>query len=79
MEPTAVKPLPHRLRIFAAALSAALLFVYVFLPFLTHSFGILSRMSAYLDWNGIDPSRYYYTDVEQVAEAEQYLRSVLKE
>ena len=34
-------------------------------------------MSVYLDKNGIDPSRYYYTDVEQVQEGEDYLRTVL--
>jgi hypothetical protein len=33
----------------------------------------------YLDNNGIDPTRYYYTDVEQVQEGEDYLRSVLGE
>lgn len=56
----------------------ALLFVYGFLPLLTSSFDILSTMSEYLDENGIDPTRYYYTDVEQVAEAEHYLQSVLE-
>jgi hypothetical protein len=34
-------------------------------------------MSQYLDENGIDPTRYYYTDVAQVKEAEEYLDSVL--
>lgn len=53
------------------------MFVYVFLPFLTDSFEILHHMSEYLDENGIDPTRYYYTDVEQVKEAELYLDSVL--
>lgn len=64
---------------FAASLGACLLFVFVFLPFLTESVGILKKMSSYLDKNGIDPTRYYYTDVEQVREAENYLRSVLDE
>jgi len=58
-------------------LGAILLFVYVFLPYLNSSFGILQRMSTYLDENGIDPTRYYYTDVEQVEDAEDYLESVL--
>lgn len=62
---------------FAASLIACLVFVYVFLPFLTESVGVLNRMSQYLDTNGIDPTRYYYTDVEQVKEAEHYLHSVL--
>ena len=70
--------LSQRLRNFIAACSAVLLFVFVFLPFLTSSFDILGSMSAYLDENGIDPTRYFYTDVEQVEEAEQYLDSVLK-
>ncbi len=59
-------------------LGAAFLFVYVFLPLLTRSFDVLSTMSVYLDENGIDPSRYFYTDVEQVEEAEAYLESVLE-
>jgi hypothetical protein len=71
--------LPQRLRNFILALGAVLLFVYGFLPLLTNSFQVLSRMSQYLDENGIDPSRYYYTDVEQVREAEQYLDSVLND
>ncbi len=63
---------------FTIVLGSLLLFVYVFLPLLTETFPALNRMSAYLDENGIDPSRYYYTDVEQVKEAEDYLQSVLK-
>ena len=35
-------------------------------------------MSVYLDNNGIDPTRYYYTDVEQVKEGEEYLRFALE-
>jgi hypothetical protein len=77
MEPINNKSLPQRLRIFAVTLGSALLFVYVFLPFLTNSFDILHKMSVYLEENGIDPSRYYYTDVEQVEEAEEYLESAL--
>jgi hypothetical protein len=73
------KSLPVRLRNFGLALGTALAFVYLFLPFLTNSCGILSRMSAYLDDNGIDPSRYYYTDVVQVREGESYLRLALEE
>lgn len=67
----------HRLKNFVASLGACLLFVYVFLPYLTESVGILNKMSHYLESNGIDPSRYYYTDVEQVKEAENYLKTVL--
>ncbi len=64
---------------FAASLSACLVFVYVFLPLMTESVDVLNRMSQYLDVNGIDPTRYYYTDVEQVKEAENYLQTVLDE
>lgn len=77
MEPIIDKSLFHRLRNFTVILGGVLLFVYAFLPFLTDSFAILRSMSEYLDENGIDPTRYYYTDVEQVNEAEQYLDSVL--
>jgi len=73
------KSLPERLRNFGLALGSALAFVYLFLPLLTNSCGILHRMSVYLDGNGIDPSRYYYTDVEQVKEGEEYLRFALEE
>lgn len=79
MEHKVNKSLPLRLRNFILSLGALLLFVYGFLPFLTHSFEVLSRMSQYLDENGIDPTRYYYTDVEQVKEAEEYLDSVLND
>ena len=70
--------LPVRLKNFALALGTALAFVYLFLPLLTNSFDVLHKMSVYLDGNGIDPTRYYYTDVEQVAEGEQYLRFALE-
>ena len=72
------KSLPVRLKNFVLATGTALAFVYLFLPLLTNSCGILHRMSVYLDNNGIDPTRYYYTDVEQVQEGEEYLRSVLE-
>ena len=78
MESTVNKSLPQRLRQFVVLLGLLLLFVFVFLPSLTNSVGILGRMAAYLDDNGIDPTRYYYTDVEQVKEAEEYLESVLE-
>ena len=78
MEIATNKSMAQRLCNFVVALGVAVLFVYVFLPYLTRSFGVLNQMSQYLDDNGIDPSRYYYTDVEQVQEAEQYLDSVLE-
>lgn len=62
---------------FVASLGTCLFFVYVILPLLTDSVGILNRMSLYLADNGIDPTRYYYTDVEQVKESEHYLEIAL--
>lgn len=79
MKHTVNKSLPQRIRNFILTLGALLLFVYGFLPFLTNSFAVLGSMSQYLDENGIDPTRYYYTDVEQVREAEEYLDSVLND
>ncbi|KAF5060229.1 hypothetical protein DSECCO2_327950 [anaerobic digester metagenome] len=73
------KSLAVRLKNFVLATGTALAFVYLFLPLLTNSCGILHRMSVYLDNNGIDPTRYYYTDVEQVKEGEEYLRFALEE
>ena len=73
------KSLAVRLKNFDLATGTALAFVYLFLPLLTNSCGILHRMSVYLDNNGIDPTRYYYTDVEQVKEGEEYLRFALEE
>nr|WP_321401031.1 hypothetical protein [uncultured Desulfobacter sp.] len=64
---------------FILVMSSTLVLIYGVLPLLTSSVGILNRMSNYLADNGINPSSYYYTDVEQVAEAEQYLRTVLEE
>jgi hypothetical protein len=78
MTPALDNSRPRRIRNLVVFLGAAFLFVYVFLPLLTRSFGVLSTMSVYLDENGIDPSRYFYTDVEQVEEAEAYLESVLE-
>lgn len=69
----------RKFRNFAAALSLCLIFVYLFLPYLTESVGILRRMSQYLESNEIDPTRYYYTDVDQVKEAENYLETALEQ
>ncbi|MBU1641535.1 MAG: hypothetical protein KKG53_13765 [Proteobacteria bacterium] len=71
------KSLLQRLGHFTVALGTALTFVYILLPMLTSSCSVLQRMSFFLDESGIDPSRYYYTDVEQVKESEEYLRTVL--
>ena len=69
--------LPHRIRNLVVSLGTALLFVYVVLPLLTRSSDTLSTMSDLLDTSGIDPTSYYYTDVEQVWEAERYIESAL--
>jgi len=68
---------PIRLRNFVLTLGSLMVFIYVFLPLLTDSCPILHRMSVYLENNGIDPTRYYYTDVEQVKESERYIRAAI--
>ena len=73
-----MKSLPLRLRDFVVSLLAGVVFFYVLLPFINNSFTILRKTSAHLENHGIDPSRYYYTDVDQVAEGENYLRSALQ-
>lgn len=71
------KNLPGRIRNFVVVFGLTLIFIYGLLPWLTGSFDVLNRMSQSLNENGINPSSYYYTDVEQVSEAEQYLRIAL--
>lgn|GEM_PF-773813 len=68
-----------RIRQFVLAAGIMFSFVYLFLPFLTKSCSPLQHMAECLEETGIDPSRYYYTDVEQVQEGELYLRSVLED
>ena len=53
----------------ALAVGCALAFSNVLLPALTRSCDRLERMAAALEDNGIDPSRYYYTDVPAVGDA----------
>ncbi|MFH1156144.1 MAG: hypothetical protein V1793_20245 [Pseudomonadota bacterium] len=71
------KNLWHRTLKFILAAGLTLSLIFGLLPWLTGSVTVLHRMSMSLEENGIDPSRYYYTDVEQVIESEQYLRTVL--
>lgn len=71
-------PFHKRLIRFLVAFGLTLTFVYGVLPAVTKSVPILSRMHSYLNQNGIDPSRYYYTDVEQVAEGERYIANAIK-
>jgi hypothetical protein len=72
-----MKSLPLRLRNFFLTLACGLFFFYVLLPFVNDTIPVLRQTSSLLEEHDIDPSRYYYTDVEQVAEGEAYLRSVL--
>jgi len=69
--------LARRLARFILVIGLALTIVYGLLPLITKSFSITRRMAVSLENTEIDPSRYYYTDVEQVLESELYLRSVL--
>jgi hypothetical protein len=73
------KSLARRLTAFVLIFGVSLVAIYGLLPWLTHSIAPLARMSQSLHETGIDPSRYYYTDVEQVKESEQYLRTVLNQ
>ena len=73
------KSLPLRLRNFTVVLGLMLLFVYGALPLLTRSCPPLQRMADSLESNGIDPTRWYFTDVEQVKESEQHLDMVLRD
>ncbi len=63
----------------SASLAGALFFFCLVLPLLTRSVPILHRMAQHLEETGIDPSRYYYTDVVQVKESEVYLSAALGE
>ncbi|MBU0971994.1 MAG: hypothetical protein KKC20_15165 [Proteobacteria bacterium] len=71
------KSLRERITRFILVFGLTLAFVYVLLPWVTRSFAPLNRMSLSLEESGINPSSYYYTDVEQVIESEQYLETVL--
>jgi hypothetical protein len=44
---------------------------------LTNAVPILHRMTMYLEDNGIDPTRYYFTDLEAVTEAENHMEEVM--
>lgn len=73
------KSLSLRLRNFTLTFGLLLLFIYGALPLLTRSFAPLQRMSESLEGNGIDPTRWYFTDVEQVKDAERHLNMVLRD
>ncbi len=63
---------------FVLSFSVCLVFVYIFLPYMTESVDILNRMSQQLESNEIDPTRYFSTDVAQVKEAEYYFETVFE-
>lgn len=73
------KKLPCRITRFVIVFGLVLTFIYGLLPWLTGSVDILNRMSQSLDETGINATSYYYTDVEQVIESEQYLRTVIND
>ena len=73
----AVENKKSRLKRFLLTGAVIIAFVYGFLPWFTQSLAPLRQMQQHLQETGIDPSRYYYTDVEQVSEAEAYLRERL--
>ncbi len=79
LDTMAEKSLFRRITAFVLMFGGSLVFIYALLPWLTGSIEPLARMSKSLHETGIDPSRYYYTDVEQVKESEQYLRSALNQ
>jgi len=61
--------LGRRLYRLVLAIGGLLLFANILLPALTRSCEPLQRMAQVVEDSGIDPSRYYYTDVEAVGEA----------
>lgn len=73
------KSLPVRLRNFTLVMGLTLLFIYGALPLLTKSVPPLQHMADSLEDTGIDPTRWYFTDVEQVKESERYLNMVLRD
>lgn len=77
--PAPTPKLSTRIWSFSVLLSGMVVLIFGILPWLTSSVDILHRMSITLDTNDIDPTRYYYTDVVQVAESELYLATALNE
>lgn len=73
------QPLSVRLRRFFIGLLLLLGSVYVILPAITKSVSVLHTMSIYLQHNGIDPSRYFYTDIEAVTDAENHMEEVMQD
>lgn len=67
----------HRIAGFVLVFGLTLAIIYGVLPWVTRSFDVLNRLSLSLEETGINPTSYYYTDVEQVIESEHYLETVL--
>ncbi len=57
---------------------AMLFFAIVFLPALTRSCDKLEYMAQVLEEDNIDPSRYYYTDIEAVGDANHEISNTLR-
>ena len=70
--------LGRRLCRLALAMGGLLLFATVLLPALTRSCEPLQRMAQVIEDSGIDPSRYYYTDVEAVGDAVHTIENSLR-
>ena len=70
--------LGRRLVRLALAMGGLLLFATILLPTLTRSCEPLQRMAQVIEDSGIDPSRYYYTDVEAVGEAVHTIENALR-
>ncbi len=67
-----------RVRRLLLGLVAMVVFSNVLLPALTRSCDKLEYMATVLDERDIDPSRYYYTDIEAVSEANQNISDTLR-
>jgi len=59
-------------------ISAIVLFSTVLLPSLTRSCDKLAQLSAMLEEKEIDPSRYYYSDVDKVGDASQEMSNTMR-
>lgn len=59
-------------------IAVIVLFSTVLLPTLTRSCDKLAQLSAMLEEKEIDPSRYYYSDVDKVGDASQELSNTMR-
>jgi hypothetical protein len=78
-QPSLTQPsLAIRIRKLVIGIVALLLFSNVFLPALTRSCDKLEYMANALEEQNIDPSRYYYTDIEAVGDANHEVSNTLR-